>query len=87
MFKIKLHGGKTMEVEESVYWHTTSHIMAQAVQRLYPGTKITIGPSIEEGFYYDFDSSESFNEEDLLKIEEEMKKIIAEDLPIERFEL
>ena len=61
MFKIKLHGGKTMEVPEEMYWHTTSHIMAQAVQRLYPGTKITIGPAIEEGFYYDFDSKETFS--------------------------
>ena len=87
MFKIKLHGGKTMEVPEEMYWHTTSHIMAQAVQRLYPGTKITIGPAIEEGFYYDFDSEETFSPEDLEKITAEMQKIIKEDLPIERFEL
>ena len=87
MFKIKLHGGKTMEVPEEMYWHTTSHIMAQAVQRLYPGTKITIGPAIEEGFYYDFDSEETFSPEDLEKITDEMQKIIKEDLPIERFEL
>ena len=87
MFKIKLHGGKTMEVPEEMYWHTTSHIMAQAVQRLYPGTKITIGPAIEEGFYYDFDSKETFSPEDLEKITAEMQKIIKEDLPIERFEL
>ena len=75
MFKIKLHGGKTMEVPEEMYWHTTSHIMAQAVQRLYPGTKITIGPAIEEGFYYDFDSEETFSPEDLEKITDEMQKI------------
>ena len=87
MFKIKLRGGKTMEVPEEMYWHTTSHIMAQAVQRLYPGTKITIGPAIEEGFYYDFDSEKTFTPEDLEKITEEMKKIIKEDLQIERFEL
>lgn len=87
MFKIKLEGGKTKEVEESVYWHTTSHIMAQAVKRLFPKAKMAIGPSIENGFYYDFDVEESFSEEDLLKIEEEMKKIEKENLPIERFEL
>ncbi|MCI8546705.1 MAG: threonine--tRNA ligase [Clostridia bacterium] len=87
MFKIKLGGGRTAEVEEAMYWHTTSHIMAQAVKRLYPAAKVTIGPSIENGFYYDFDVEKPFTEEDLLKIEEEMKKIIKEDLPIERFEL
>ena len=87
MFKIKLEGGKTREVEESVYWHTTSHIMAQAVKRLFPEVKMAIGPSIENGFYYDFDIEQSFSEEDLLKIEEEMKKIEKENLVIERFEL
>ena len=87
MFKIKLEGGRTMEVEESVYWHTTSHIMAQAVKRLFPEAKMAIGPSIENGFYYDFDVEKSFTEEDLLKIEEEMKKIEKENFPIERFEL
>ena len=87
MFKIKLEGGKTREVEESMYWHTTSHIMAQAVKRLYPDAKMAIGPSIENGFYYDFDVENPFTEEDFLKIEEEMKKIIKENLPIERFEL
>lgn len=87
MLKIKLEGGKTREVEESVYWHTTSHIMAQAVKRLYPEVKMAIGPSIENGFYYDFDIEKSFTEEDLLKIEEEMKKIEKENLVIERFEL
>ena len=69
------------------YWHTTAHIMAQAVKRIFPKTKLTIGPSIDEGFYYDFDPVENFTEEDKAKIEEEMKKIIKEDLPIERFEL
>ena len=87
MFKIKLEGGKTREVEESIYWHTTSHIMAQAVKRLFPEAKMAIGPSIERGFYYDFDIEKSFTEEDLLKIEEEMKKIEKENLVIERFEL
>ena len=87
MFKIKLEGGKTREVEESMYWHTTSHIMAQAVKRLFPEAKMAIGPSIENGFYYDFDVENSFSDEDLLKIEEEMKKIEKENLPIERFEI
>ena len=87
MFKIELGGGKTQEVEEAMFWHTTSHIMAQAVKRLYPEAKVTIGPSIEEGFYYDFDVEKPFSEEDLAKIEEEMKKIIKEKLEIERFEL
>jgi len=87
MFKIKLDGGKTMEVEEKLYWHTTSHIMAQAVKRLFPEAKLAIGPSIETGFYYDFDVEKPFSEEDLAKIEEEMKNIIKENLEIERFEL
>lgn len=87
MFKVKLHGGKTMEVEEKLYWHTTSHIMAQAVKRLFPEAKVTIGPAIENGFYYDFDVEKPFSEDDLKAIEEEMQKIIKEDLEIERFEL
>ena len=87
MFKIKLGGGKTAEVEEKMYWHTTSHIMAQAVKRLYPNAKITIGPAIDNGFYYDFDVEQPFSQDNLKEIEEEMKKIIKEDLPIERFEL
>ena len=61
--------------------------MAQAVMRLFPDTKFAIGPAIDEGFYYDFDSSATFNDEDKEKIEAEMKKIIKEDLPIERFSL
>ena len=87
MFKIKLGGGKTLDVEESMYWHTTSHIMAQAVKRLFPEAKLTIGPAIENGFYYDFDVEKPFSEEDITKIEEEMKKIIKENLVLERFEL
>jgi len=87
MFNIKLHGGKTMDVEEKMYWHTTSHIMAQAVKRLFLDAKVTIGPSIENGFYYDFDVEKPFTESDLKAIEEEMQKIIKEDFPIERFEL
>ena len=87
MFRIKLGGGRTQEVEEAMYWHSSSHIMAQAVKRLFPNAKLAIGPSIEKGFYYDFDVEKPFSEEDLLKIEEEIKKIIKEDLSIERFEL
>ena len=87
MFKIKLDGGKTMEVEEKLYWHTTAHILAQAVKRLFPNYKLTIGPAIENGFYYDFDVERPFTEEDIAALEEEMKKIIKEDLKIERFEL
>ena len=87
MFRIKLDGGKTMEVEESMYWHTTAHILAQAVKRLYPSTKLTIGPAIEKGFFYDFDTENPFTEEDIEALEAEMKKIIKEDLKIERFEL
>lgn len=71
----------------SIYSHTTAHILAQAVKRLYPDCKLTIGPSIENGFYYDFDVKIPFTEEDLVKLEEEMKKIIKEDLPLKRFEL
>ena len=72
---------------KKAYWHTTSHIMAQAVKRLFPNAKLAIGPAIDEGFYYDFDVEKPFTEEDKIKIETEMKKIIKEDLPIERFEL
>ncbi len=72
---------------KKTYWHTTSHIMAQAIKRLYPEIKLAIGPSIDNGFYYDFDTEKPFSEEDLIKIEDEMKKIIKEDLPLERFEL
>ena len=72
---------------KKAYWHTTSHIMAQAVKRLYPQAVLAIGPSIDSGFYYDFDLGHTFSPEDLVKIEGEMKKIIKEDLPIERFEL
>ncbi|MDW7652202.1 MAG: threonine--tRNA ligase [Bacillota bacterium] len=70
-----------------VYRHTSSHILALAVKRLFPGVKLGIGPSIKDGFYYDFDYEESFVPDDLEKIEAEMQKIIKEDLPLERFEL
>ncbi len=67
--------------------HTASHIMAQAVKRLYPDVKLTIGPAIEDGFYYDFDVETPFSPEDLEKIEKEMKAIVKEGLEIEKFEL
>ena len=67
--------------------HTASHIMAQAVKRLYPDAKLTIGPAITDGFYYDFDVEKSFSPDDLTKIEGEMKKIVKENPAIERFEL
>ena len=69
------------------YHHTCSHIMAQAVQRLYPGTKFAIGPAIEEGFYYDIDSEHVFTPEDFDAIEAEMRKICKEKIKLERFEL
>ncbi|AEM73933.1 threonine--tRNA ligase [Caldicellulosiruptor acetigenus] len=73
---------------KKVYWHTTSHILAQAVKRLFGDkVKLGIGPAIDNGFYYDFDVEESITMELLEKIEEEMQKIIKEDLKIERFEL
>lgn len=72
---------------KKAYWHTTSHIMAQAVQRIFPDVKFAIGPSINEGFYYDFDVEKPFTDEDKAKIEEEMKRIIKEDIKIERFAL
>ncbi|MBQ2255926.1 MAG: threonine--tRNA ligase, partial [Clostridia bacterium] len=70
-----------------VFRHTASHILAQAVKRLYPETKLTIGPAIENGFYYDFDSEVTFSPDILKKIEDEMKKIVKENHKIERFEL
>ena len=72
---------------KKAFWHTTSHIMAQAVKRLFPNVKFAIGPSIDEGFYYDFDVENPFTDEDKKNIEEEMKKIIKEDIEIKRFSL
>ena len=72
---------------KKAYWHTTSHIMAQAIKRINPNAKLAIGPAIDEGFYYDLDVEKPFTDEDKEKIEAEMKKIIKEDLPIERFTL
>lgn len=72
---------------KKAYWHTASHIMAQAVTRLYPGTKFAIGPAVDNGFYYDMELPQAITNDDLAKIEAEMKKIIKEDIEIERFEL
>lgn len=72
---------------KKIYWHTSSHIMAQAIKRLYKDVKLTIGPAIDNGFYYDFDVDEPFTVDDFSKIEEEMNKIIKEDLKLERFVL
>ena len=69
------------------YRHTTSHIMAQAVKNLWPDVKLAIGPAIENGFYYDFDMDHKISDQDLLKIQKEMKKIIKANYPLERFEL
>ncbi|HEX3026246.1 MAG TPA: TGS domain-containing protein, partial [Clostridia bacterium] len=75
------------EEGKKTFWHTASHILAQAVKRLYPNVKLTIGPAIDNGFYYDFDSEIAFSAEELEKIEAEMKKIVKEGLQLERFEL
>lgn len=72
---------------KKTFFHTASHILAQAVKRLYPEVKLTIGPAIDNGFYYDFDSDVTFAAEELEKIEAEMKKIVKENLKIERFTL
>ena len=69
------------------FWHTASHVLAQAVKRLYPNVKCAIGPAIESGFYYDFDVEKPFSNDDLQKIKAEMKKIVKSGLEIERFEL
>ena len=75
------------EAYRKTYWHTCSHVLAQAVKRLWPDTKLAIGPAIDNGFYYDLDSAEAFTQEDLEKIEAEMRKICKEKLKLERFEL
>ena len=87
MFIIKLDGGKTIEVDEKTFWHTTSHVMAQAIKRLYKNVKLAIGPAIDNGFYYDIDSEKPFTTEDLEKIEEEMRKIVKEGYSLEYREM
>ena len=75
------------EEAKKTFWHTCSHILAQAVKRLYPEVKLAIGPAVDNGFYYDFDSEVSFTPEILEKIEAEMKKIVKEGLFLEKFEM
>ena len=75
------------EEGKKTFWHTASHILAQAVKRLHPEVKLTIGPAVDRGFYYDFDTPQPFGADELAAIEAEMKKIAKEDLPIERFSL
>ena len=89
-----LKDGDTLELltfeDEYGRWtfrHTASHIMAQAVKRLYPAAKLAIGPAVDDGFYYDFDIDEKFTPDDLKKIEDEMKKIVKEDIELTRFAL
>ena len=84
---LEIHTFESSLEGKKAYWHTTSHIMAQAIKRIKPKAKLAIGPSIDEGFYYDFDVEKNFTDEDKEKIEAEMKKIIKENLPIERFTL
>ncbi len=72
---------------KTIFWHTSSHILAQAVKRLFPSTKLAIGPAIDNGFYYDFDVDVNFTQEDLMKIEIEMQNIVKENLNIEKIEL
>ena len=87
--KIILPDGSVEEAKDELraIRHTASHVLAQAVKRLYPETKLAIGPAIDDGFYYDFDREGGFTPDDLEKLEAEMKKIIKEALPLERFEL
>ena len=86
--QVVIHTFKDDDLEgKKAYWHTTSHIMAQAVKRLFPNSKLAIGPAIENGFYYDFDVEKPFSDDDKAKIEEEMKKIIKENIEIEKFSL
>lgn len=79
----------TFDTQEGkkAFWHTASHILAQAVKRLYPNVKLAIGPAVDNGFYYDFDLEQPFTAEELEKLEGEMKKIVKENIPLEQFEL
>ena len=85
-FKEEIKLFENPELKE-IFWHTSSHILAQAVKRLYPNVKLAIGPAIENGFYYDFDVETPFLPEDLEKIEQEMKKIVKENLEVKRVEM
>lgn len=75
------------EKGKEIYWHSTAHLMAQAVKQLFPKVKVTIGPAIEQGFYYDFDRDENFSDEELIQIESRMKELSAQNLPYARKEL
>ena len=70
---------------QKTFWHTASHVLAQAVKRLYPNAKCAIGPAVDNGFYYDFDVEKPFSPEDLEKIKAEMKKIVKENLEIKQY--
>ena len=89
--KIKMKDGSIQEavfeeeLGKNAFRHTTAHILAQAVKRRYPDTKCAIGPSIEDGFYYDFDFTFHFSEENFAEIEAEMKKIVKENLQLKHF--
>lgn len=72
---------------KAIFWHTSAHLMAYAIQRLFPDVKFAIGPAIDDGFYYDFDTEHRFSPEDLEKIEEEMRKIVKENPVLERYEM
>ncbi len=88
---VKLADGNIVEFDSELgkkaYWHTCAHILAQAVKRLYPDTKLTVSHFLENGFNYDFDTAEPFTPEDMDKIEAEMKKIVKEELKVEKFAL
>ena len=90
--KVLRRNGEIVEVSfeeqegKKAFWHTSAHVLAQAVKRLYPETKCAIGPAIENGFYYDFDFAFSFSEEHLKAVEEEMRKIVKESLSLQVFE-
>ena len=91
--KIIMHDGSIEEhsfdeeIGAGALRHTASHVLAQAVKRLFPETKLAIGPSIKDGFYYDFDRDGGFSNEDIAALEAEMKKIVKENLKMERFTL
>ncbi|NLM18715.1 MAG: threonine--tRNA ligase [Clostridiaceae bacterium] len=92
--RTKLNDGDTLELlkfeqkaGKKAFWHTTSHIMAQAIKRLYPDAMLAIGPAIDNGFYYDIDLEQNFTNDDLEKIEKEMQNIVKENLPLEFYTL
>lgn len=84
--ELKVYTFKDTEGKK-VFWHSASHLMAQAIKRLYPNVKLAIGPAVDEGFYYDFETEEGFSREDMDKVEAEMAKIIQENIPVERVEM